>query len=515
MQQLVLPLYAACVNFGLSAHAKLVYFAAEASSGSEQQHQQGTKCSMPQPSPTSSTTQSSIESMQCAEFWVLDTDAKLLPAASVCKPHAWFIHLCAIVLAGAQQLRRSQHDAHPRGGDAQLSPAELSRLAGQAAVAAASAAGQRPGSPVATCGVAFLVAGAGGVPGGSTLLLQVAKYLRSAGFFVVAALTRPFEFEGRRKLEEADALIETLREVADLVDTCKAILWALNVPEVLKSTAGSMLWHGRDLRQYKRLLSPPLEVLQTCPGIGGLGRGMASRPVATLARRVWPGAQQPGTGGGRGEHPASRALAAHQHCPSQTARAARSHQQHLDAALESPFLEHAMPRAGGVLCVLSLPQRVLSHDLSLAEGALNDPEKYAIRAECSLLVMEASLLVLEDPAAAEEGEWDELLVGDGRPGGAVGDLPPSAAVWRHQQRRDADGRHGSSTSNAQQPAGAPGSGVPGSAAGVGIEGFAGSSVDLDDDDDDDDDEDVVRPLGMSSRGWQACWSRSAGSRLGG
>jgi hypothetical protein len=44
-----------------------------------------------------------------------------------------------------------------------------------------------------------------------------------------------------------------------------------------------MLWHGRDLRQYKRLLSPPLEVLLTCPGVGGLGRGLASLPVASLA----------------------------------------------------------------------------------------------------------------------------------------------------------------------------------------------------------------------------------------
>lgn len=48
-------------------------------------------------------------------------------------------------------------------------------------------------------------------------LLQVAAYLRRTGFFVVTALTRPFEFEGRRKLEEADALIEALQDVAQLV----------------------------------------------------------------------------------------------------------------------------------------------------------------------------------------------------------------------------------------------------------------------------------------------------------
>ncbi len=43
------------------------------------------------------------------------------------------------------------------------------------------------------------------------------------------------------------------------------------------------MWHGRDLRQYRRLLSPPLEVLLTCPGAGGLGRGLASLPLAALA----------------------------------------------------------------------------------------------------------------------------------------------------------------------------------------------------------------------------------------
>lgn len=48
-------------------------------------------------------------------------------------------------------------------------------------------------------------------------LLQIAAYLRRTGFFVVTAVTRPFDFEGRRKLEEADALIEALQDVAQLV----------------------------------------------------------------------------------------------------------------------------------------------------------------------------------------------------------------------------------------------------------------------------------------------------------
>jgi hypothetical protein len=44
----------------------------------------------------------------------------------------------------------------PVEDDAQLSQEELSRLAGQAAVAAAAAPAQRPGSPVATCGACQL-----------------------------------------------------------------------------------------------------------------------------------------------------------------------------------------------------------------------------------------------------------------------------------------------------------------------------------------------------------------------
>jgi hypothetical protein len=50
------------------------------------------------------------------------------------------------------------------------------------------------------------------------------------------------------------------------------------------------------------------------------------------------------------------------------------------AAADSPFLDHLLSSASGVLCVLSLPERVTSHELGLSNGALNDPEKYAIRA---------------------------------------------------------------------------------------------------------------------------------------
>lgn len=42
-------------------------------------------------------------------------------------------------------------------------------------------------------------------------------HLRRAGYFVLAALTLPFDFEGRRKVEEAAALVEALQDVANLV----------------------------------------------------------------------------------------------------------------------------------------------------------------------------------------------------------------------------------------------------------------------------------------------------------
>jgi hypothetical protein len=48
-------------------------------------------------------------------------------------------------------------------------------------------------------------------------VLQLAMHLRRAGYFVLAALTLPFDFEGRRKVEEAAALVEALQDVTNLV----------------------------------------------------------------------------------------------------------------------------------------------------------------------------------------------------------------------------------------------------------------------------------------------------------
>ena len=59
------------------------------------------------------------------------------------------------------------------------------------------------------------------------------------------------------------------------------VLQAVQAQAVLKSSRGALMWHGRDLRHFKRLISPPLQALLTAPGTAVLGRGLASIPAAT------------------------------------------------------------------------------------------------------------------------------------------------------------------------------------------------------------------------------------------
>lgn len=87
--------------------------------------------------------------------------------------------------------------------------------------------------------------------------------------------------------------------------------------------AGALIWHGRDLRRYRRLLSPPLQRLLTCPGTAALGRGVAVMPASSS---VSP----------------SSALV---HLASDAVR----------AAAESPFLEGSLADASAVLCCIALP----------------------------------------------------------------------------------------------------------------------------------------------------------------
>ena len=54
-------------------------------------------------------------------------------------------------------------------------------------------------------------------PHAHTQMLQVVSHLRRSGYFVGVALTKPFAFEGARKAEQADALVEAMEDVASLV----------------------------------------------------------------------------------------------------------------------------------------------------------------------------------------------------------------------------------------------------------------------------------------------------------
>ena len=55
------------------------------------------------------------------------------------------------------------------------------------------------------------------------------------------------------------------------------------------------MWHGEDLRRFRRLISPPLQALLGQPGVAVLGRGLASVPEAD-ARSMGPTrVSRPGT----------------------------------------------------------------------------------------------------------------------------------------------------------------------------------------------------------------------------
>ena len=47
--------------------------------------------------------------------------------------------------------------------------------------------------------------------------MELVARLRAAGHFTIVAMTRPFEFEGMRRLQAADALVGRLEDAAHLV----------------------------------------------------------------------------------------------------------------------------------------------------------------------------------------------------------------------------------------------------------------------------------------------------------
>lgn len=267
-----------------------------------------------------------------AEMWCLDVDPNMLDSV----PFA----------TGVVVPKDSPPGANP------LSHEAIDAIVGRTA---SDAAGRGNIGSADGC-VAFVLAPAAAVPGGPALLCQLVRSLRGAGHFTVAAVTSPFAFEGGAKRDQAKALVDQLEELAHLVavteqevllqafgdsqltvaeatdiadtaleHTARCVLQAVQAQEILKSSRGALMWHGRDLRHYKRLLSPPLQQLLTCPGTAVLGRGLASLP-AEAAHSMG----------------ASKAL---MHLASDAVL----------AASESPFLDGVLDTASAVLCCVNLP----------------------------------------------------------------------------------------------------------------------------------------------------------------
>ncbi|RMZ57462.1 hypothetical protein APUTEX25_004296 [Auxenochlorella protothecoides] len=96
--------------------------------------------------------------------------------------------------------------------------------------------------------------------------------------------------------------------------------------EILKSQRGALMWHGRELRHFKRLLPPPLQQLLTRPGFAPDGAGPG---LHAPQRDLTP---LPGQG-------------ALMHLATDAVR----------AAADSPFLDGVLGDTRGVLCCLTLP----------------------------------------------------------------------------------------------------------------------------------------------------------------
>lgn len=149
--------------------------------------------------------------VNAADAWCVDVDKAVLDAAST---------------ENTVLLPRDDPGAPAEG---KLSAADLRHVVGRAA----SDAGGRGNINAGIDGaVTFVLAPAASAPGGAATVLQIVQALRAAGHFIVAAVTRPFSFEGATKQAEADELIAVLQQAAHLV--------AVVEPDVLMQAFGSV-----------------------------------------------------------------------------------------------------------------------------------------------------------------------------------------------------------------------------------------------------------------------------------
>ena len=269
---------------------------------------------------------------------------------------AWCIDSDVNLLESAQEYAQTVHLDSTKN----LTPADVRRIIGTAA----SDAGGKGNIGSGDGSLAFVLAPSSMAgANGTESLLQITHSFRANGHFTVAAIVSPFAFEGEQKKAQSKQLVADLASLAHVVvvldqdvllqqsygsgddaetltvaesteianaaleHTVRCIAQAVNASEMLKSTQGGLMWHGKELRHFKRLISPPLQQLLTQKGVGVLGRGRALLPAS---------AAQSMDGGYAAAmmHLASEAVA---------------------GAAESPFVEGVLGKAGGVLCSLRVP----------------------------------------------------------------------------------------------------------------------------------------------------------------
>lgn len=241
-----------------------------------------------------------------------------------------------------------------------LSPSDVRGIIGRTA----SDAGGQGNIGSGDGSLAFILAPATGLPGGSEPLLQLTHSFRAAGHFTVVAIVSPFDFEGSLKKNQSKQLVADVSSLAHLVvvldqdvllqqsygedtltvsesteianaaleHTVRCIVQGVCSSEMLKSTQGGLMWHGQELKHFKRLISPPLQHLLTQKGLGVLGRGLAILPDKAAVAMGQQAAMM---------HLASEAVA---------------------SAAESPFIEGVLSKAGGVLCCLRVPRIVATDE---------------------------------------------------------------------------------------------------------------------------------------------------------
>lgn len=340
------------------------------------------------------------------KMWCLDSDVAILDAAK---------SFASTLLVDAEN---------------KFSPADVRGIIGRTA----SDAGGQGNIGSGDGSLAFILAPSTGIPGGSESLLQLAHSFRAAGHFTVVAIVSPFDFEGSLKKNQSKQLVADVSSLAHLVvvldqdvllqqsygedtltvaesteianaaleHTVRCVVQAVCASEMLKCTQGGLMWHGQELKHFKRLISPPLQHLLTQKGLGVLGRGLAILPDKAAASMGQSAAMM---------HLASEAVA---------------------SAAESPFIEGVLEKAGGVLCCLRVPrihsgndkdaERAYRMAAQAAAGALKtitgrsceefliyvDPYDIKEGHDTSSLQMEATMLLLwsdENLLHGEKPSW--------------------------------------------------------------------------------------------------------------